>query len=66
MSQTYVAIIVNLLAFFLPKLGVTAGSEELTSIVQAFVVAGSGVYVLYRRYRAGGVTPLGRRTIDHP
>lgn len=60
-SQTYVATIVALLAFFLPKLGVTVGSDELTSIIQGLVVAVSGIWVLVRRYRAGGVNVIGKR-----
>lgn len=61
MSTTYIAVVVNLLSFFLPKLGINAGSEELTSIIQGFIVAGSGLWVLYRRYQAGGVSKLGFR-----
>lgn len=61
MSQTYSAVLVSLLAFFLPKLGVTVGSEELTAVVQAIVVAVSGVWVIVRRYRQGDVTALGLR-----
>lgn len=61
MSQTYLAVIVSLLATFLPKLGVSAGSEELTAIVQGAVALGSGVWILYRRYKAGGVKVSGVR-----
>lgn len=61
MSQTYIATIVAGLAFFLPKIGVTVGSDELTAIIQGIVVAVSGIWVLVRRYRAGDVTVGGFR-----
>ena len=58
-STTYIAIIVNILATFLPKFGITVGSEELTSIIQAVVVAGTGVWVIVQRYKKGDITPAG-------
>lgn len=61
MSQTYIASIVSILAIFLPKFGIVVGSDELTSIIQAGVVLVSGIWIIVRRYQAGGVTPLGMR-----
>lgn len=61
MSQTYIAIVINLLVTFLPKFGVVVGTEEVTSIVQAAVALGTGVWIIVRRYQAGGVSVAGIR-----
>jgi len=61
LSQTYIAILVNILVQFLPKLGLSVGSEELTVTVQTLVLIGSSAWVLIRRYNAGGVTLGGFR-----
>lgn len=58
-SQTYIATIVSILAVVLPHIGVKVSSEEITSIVQSLVVVIMGVWILVRRYKQGGVTPLG-------
>jgi hypothetical protein len=59
MSSQYIAVIVGALAFYLPKIGLTVGSEELTSIIQALVLSLSGIWVLIRRYQMGktGIVP---------
>ncbi len=59
MSQTYIAILVNILATLLPKIGVTVGSEALTTTLQTLIVVISGVWVLIRRYKRGDVTVAG-------
>lgn len=58
-STTYIAVIVNLLAVLLPKVGVEIGSDQLTSALQTLVAVASGVYLLIKRYRQGGVSILG-------
>lgn len=60
-SQTYLAIIVSVLGSLLPKLGVTVGSEELTSAVSLLFTIGGALWALVRRYQAGGVGTLGFR-----
>lgn len=60
-STTYIAVIVNILATFLPRFGITVGSEELTSIAQAVVAVVTGVWVIVQRYRKGDVTAAGLR-----
>ena len=61
MSQTYVSIIVMLLATILPKVGITLGNDALTTTIQTLLVLGGGLWVLVRRYQAGGVTVFGSR-----
>lgn len=61
MSTTYVAVAVNLLVTFLPKFGVTIGTDEATSIVQGAVALVTGLWILWRRYQAGGVSLAGVR-----
>lgn len=62
MSQTYLAVIVNLVVMFAPKLGVTVASEEVTAVAQALVTVVTGVWIVVRRYQAGGVNVAGFRT----
>jgi len=61
MSQTYIAIVISLLASVLPKLGVTVGSEELTTTVSVIITIASGLWALYRRYSQGDITIAGIR-----
>lgn len=60
-SQTYIAVIVNVLVILLPKLGVTIGSEELTTTIQVILGIGTAIWILVRRYKQGGVTMAGVR-----
>ncbi len=62
-STTYAAIIVNVLSFILPKVGITIGSDALTTTVQTILVLGTGIVVLVKRYQQGGVTKLGVKTV---
>ena len=62
MSTTYIAVIVNLLAQFLPKWGIALGTADLTTTVQTLLTLGTGVWILWRRYNHGGVGILGGRT----
>lgn len=61
-SQTYLAVVISVLAAVLPKLGVTIGSEELTTAVSVILTVLGGLWALIRRYQAGGVTVAGIRT----
>jgi len=62
-STTYIAIIVNILAQVLPKIGVTVGTEELTSTIQVLVAVGSGLWVLVKRYKQGDITVVGAKKV---
>ena len=60
-SQTYLAVIVTVLGAILPKLGVSIGSEELTTTVSVLVTLGGAICILVRRYKAGNINILGLR-----
>lgn len=59
MSQTIIAVVVQLLAIALPKLGITVGSEELTNAVSTILVILSGIWIWYRRTKVGDVNAIG-------
>lgn len=59
MSTTIVAVVLNLLATVLPWLGITVGSDQLTTTVQTLVLVGSGIWIWYRRVGVGDVNALG-------
>lgn len=61
MSQTYVAVLVMVLAQILPKLGVDLGNDAITTTVSVLATIGGALWALIRRYKAGGVSVLGRR-----
>jgi uncharacterized membrane protein len=61
MSKIYIASIVVILATILPALGIKISTEELTELIQAFVVVAGGVFIMYKRYKMGGVTIAGTR-----
>lgn len=61
MSQTISAVIVQLLAIGLPKIGISVGSDSLTTTVSTILVVVSGLWIWWRRYRTGDVSPLGVR-----
>ncbi len=48
-SSQYLAQIVVVLAFFLPKIGVTLGNDQVTVIAQALVIIGGVAWTLYQR-----------------
>jgi len=48
-STIFTAVIVNLLSQWLPKIGVTVGTPELTSTVQLIIATITGVWVMYQR-----------------
>lgn len=60
-SKEYIAVIVNVLAFLLPKMGIIIGSDSLTTTVTTIATLASGIYLLYKRYTRGGVNLLGFR-----
>lgn len=61
MSQTYISILVMILAQVLPNFGFEVGSEALTTTLTTLVTIGAGVWALIRRYKAGGVSVMGVR-----
>lgn len=62
MSQTYISVIIMVLAQVLPHIGVTLGSDALTTTVTTLVTLGAAVWALIRRYQAGGINAAGIRT----
>lgn len=61
MSQTYISVIIMVLAQVLPNLGVNLGSDALTTTVTTLVTLGAGVWALIRRYQKGDITAAGIR-----
>lgn len=60
-STEYFAILISLLSFLLPKIGVVISSEALTTTVQTIVTIVSALYLLYKRHKRGGVNIAGFR-----
>jgi len=60
-STTILAVVIQLLAVGLPKLGIEVGSEALTTTISTIIVVVSGIWIWWRRYQTGDVTPLGVR-----
>lgn len=60
-STTYTAVLVMALAQVLPKLGISVGTDELTTTASVLATIGGGLWVLYQRYKAGGINILGLR-----
>ena len=61
MSTTYTAVILNILSFILPKIGIEVGSEAVTTTVQTIVTIATGIWILVERYKKGGITIFGTR-----
>ena len=61
MSTTIIAVIINLLATVLPLLGVSIGTEALTTTVATLFAIGTAVWVWYQRVRVGDVNVAGIR-----
>lgn len=61
MSQTYitaaVVVITNVLAWF----GIEVGSESLTTTIVTLVNVVGSLYIMWRRYQTGDITPLGAK-----
>ena len=49
MSTTIVAVIVNLLATFLPYIGITVASQNLETTIQTLTALVTGVWIWYQR-----------------
>lgn len=62
MSTTYIAQVIQTVAFILTLVGINVGSDALTTTVTTIITIVSGLYVFYGRYKAGGITALGSRT----
>lgn len=60
-STTIGAVIVNILSMVLPKIGITIGTDELTSTMQVIITIVTGLWIWYQRVQRGDVTPLGKR-----
>lgn len=61
LSQTYIATIALILAQVLPKFGITIGSEELTTTLSTLITIIGGIWIMVRRYQAGGINIFGAR-----
>jgi len=61
-SSEYLAVIVMVLAKVLPLVGIEVGSEALTTTATTLIAVVSGLYLLFKRWKRGGVSALGVRT----
>ena len=61
MSTTIPAIIINLLAVILPLMGVTVGSDALTTTVQTVIAIGTGLWIWIARVKKGDINILGAK-----
>lgn len=61
MSTEYIAILAGAISFILKYFKIDIGSEEITNTLTLVVGAISAVYLLVKRYKRGGITPLGFR-----
>lgn len=61
MSQTYVSVLVMVLAQVLPNFGITLGSDSLTTTVATLATVFAAIWALVRRYKQGGITVAGVR-----
>lgn len=59
MSTTILAVVINLLAVLLPKIGVHLPTEQLTDAAQTIVAVATGVWIWYRRVKRGDVNAAG-------
>jgi len=61
MSTTIASVFVLLATQLLPLIGVTVGSEQLTTTIQTLVAIGTGVWIWIQRVKVGDVGVLGGR-----
>lgn len=61
MSKTIISVAVQLLALLLPVIGVTVGTEQLTSTIQTVVLIVTSLVIYISRINKGDVNPLGKR-----
>lgn len=63
MSTTIIAVLLNLLATILPKIGINVGTEELTTTASVIVSVATGLWIWYRRVKIGDVSTMGVRKV---
>lgn len=63
MSKTYIGIVVMLLSEFLPRFGVTIGTEDLTTTVTVIGIIVGALVAFIGRYNAGGIKWFGARKV---
>jgi len=61
MSTQYIAILVMVLTPILEKLGVSVGSEALTTTATVLVTVGAGLYAAFKRFQQGDIKWYGAR-----
>ena len=61
MSTTISAVIINLLSVILPLMGITVGSDALTTTIQTIIALGTGLWIWKERVKKGGVNILGAK-----
>jgi len=59
MSKEYISALVLILVAILPRLGIQIGTEELTVWLQAIITVIGGGYLMYKRFKKGGITLVG-------
>lgn len=62
-SVTYIAQLAQFVSFALAMASIQVDPNSLATAMSVVVTVVSGCVVLYRRWQAGGVTPLGSRNI---
>lgn len=60
-STEYLAVIVLLLTKFLPLIGINLDANAISTTVTSLIAVCSGLWLLYKRFQKGGVSPLGFR-----
>ena len=61
MSQQYIAGIVALVSFLLPKLVSTVGQDQISNLIAGIITVVSIGWAMYRRYKQGDITLTGSR-----
>ncbi len=59
MSSTVVAVILNILVMVLPRIGVTLGTDQLTSAIQVVVAIIGGAWIWFTHVQSGNLTFFG-------
>ena len=60
-APSYLAAVIAVLANVLPLIGITVGTEDLTTTAQTLITIVSGLFVMYRQIVTGRSDALGRR-----
>lgn len=61
MSKTYIANVIQLVAWILAALGIDIGLAELSTTVTTLVAIAAGLYVFIGRWKVGDINILGFR-----